>query len=77
MFYYILTCVNDLMFLVYAVKYDKNRVDLVRAKILSLWQKFLLNQFHDVLPGSCIEQVGYIPFIVLYMHGNDCIQYVH
>ena len=22
-----------------------------------LWKKFLLNQFHDVIPGSCIEQV--------------------
>jgi len=22
-----------------------------------LWKKFLLNQFHDVIPGSCIKQV--------------------
>ena len=29
----------------------------VQDEMLPLWKKFLLNQFHDVLPGSCIEQV--------------------
>lgn len=28
-----------------------------REKMQPLWKKFLLNQFHDVIPGSCIEQV--------------------
>uniref|UniRef100_A0A8C5QTT5 alpha-mannosidase n=1 Tax=Leptobrachium leishanense TaxID=445787 RepID=A0A8C5QTT5_9ANUR len=27
------------------------------AKLQHLWRLLLLNQFHDVLPGSCIEQV--------------------
>lgn len=30
-----------------------------------LWKKFLLNQFHDVIPGSCIEQVA-IDALALY-----------
>lgn len=25
--------------------------------LTSQWQRFLLNQFHDVLPGSCIKEV--------------------
>ncbi|VDM99376.1 unnamed protein product [Thelazia callipaeda] len=25
--------------------------------ITSLWQRFLLNQFHDVLPGTCLKEV--------------------
>lgn len=31
--------------------------DIVLDRLSSLWKKFLLNQFHDVIPGSCIEQV--------------------
>ena len=37
------------------------KVEEVRAsagEMRPLWKKFLLNQFHDVLPGSCIEQVA-------------------
>ncbi len=30
---------------------------LVKDQLFPLWKKFLLNQFHDVIPGSCIEQV--------------------
>ena len=35
-----------------------------RDRLRPLWKKFLLNQFHDVLPGSCIEQVHvtFMPF---------------
>ena len=28
-----------------------------QAEMCQLWKKFLLNQFHDVIPGSCIAQV--------------------
>ncbi len=37
---------------------DPAALEAVQAEMLPLWKKFLLNQFHDVLPGSCIEQVG-------------------
>lgn len=36
---------------------DPAALEEVQAEMLPLWKKFLLNQFHDVLPGSCIEQV--------------------
>ena len=36
---------------------DPAVLEAVQAEMLPLWKKFLLNQFHDVLPGSCIEQV--------------------
>ena len=36
---------------------DPAALKSVQAEMLPLWKKFLLNQFHDVLPGSCIEQV--------------------
>ena len=34
------------------------QADRVRNDLLTLWKKFLLNQFHDVIPGSCIEMVN-------------------
>jgi alpha-mannosidase len=42
------------------VESAKSTRDILRP----LWKKFLLNQFHDVLPGSCIEQVHvtFMPF---------------
>ena len=36
---------------------DPVALKAAQAEMLPLWKKFLLNQFHDVLPGSCIEQV--------------------
>ena len=30
---------------------------VVSREMLPVWKKFLLNQFHDVIPGSCIKQV--------------------
>lgn len=39
----------------------------VRAALLPVWKKFLLNQFHDVLPGSCIELVR-MPIVVQDTH---------
>lgn len=39
------------------VNQDTSASSLVQAQLLTLWKKFLLNQFHDVLPGSCIAQV--------------------
>ena len=36
---------------------DSVALAAIQAELLPLWKKFLLNQFHDVLPGSCIEQV--------------------
>lgn len=29
----------------------------IKIQLTKLWKKLLLNQFHDVLPGSCIERV--------------------
>ncbi|CAI8034231.1 Alpha-mannosidase 2C1 [Geodia barretti] len=44
-----------------AIDYVLNRgvesAKSTRDRLRPLWKKFLLNQFHDVLPGSCIEQV--------------------
>ena len=31
---------------------------MVQVSMLPLWKKFLLNQFHDVIPGSCIRKVA-------------------
>lgn len=35
-----------------------SRLEFNKGKPLtSQWQRFLLNQFHDVLPGSCLKEV--------------------
>ena len=39
------------------VNQDVHSAKSIRNQLLPLWKKFLLNQFHDVLPGSCIQQV--------------------
>ncbi|CAH2273484.1 alpha-mannosidase 2C1 [Pelobates cultripes] len=36
---------------------QNSRFSYPSAKLQHLWRLLLLNQFHDVLPGSCIEQV--------------------
>ena len=36
---------------------QRDKLDTLQTAILPVWKKFLLNQFHDVIPGSCIEQV--------------------
>ena len=33
------------------------RMAEVQQSMLPLWKQFLLNQFHDVIPGSCIQKV--------------------
>ena len=40
-----------------AVNQDVHSAKSIRNQLLPLWKKVLLNQFHDVLPGSCIQQV--------------------
>lgn len=30
----------------------------IQSSLRPLWKKFLLNQFHDVIPGSCIRKVA-------------------
>ena len=39
------------------VNQDVKSAKATSDQLLPLWKKFLLNQFHDVLPGSCIQQV--------------------
>lgn len=41
----------------YILNQDIDLAKSTRNHLLPLWKKFLLNQFHDVLPGSCIQQV--------------------
>ena len=52
---------------------DSSVLTAVQAQMVPLWKKFLLNQFHDVLPGSCIEQVcvswKWSDYACKYMHG--------
>ncbi len=42
---------------IYLVGAYRDNLDTLQIAILPVWKKFLLNQFHDVIPGSCIEQV--------------------
>ena len=44
-------------FLVWLAFQDTSHAAELKARMLPLWKLFLLNQFHDVLPGSCIEMV--------------------
>ena len=34
-----------------------SEADKLKSDLLLLWKKLLLNQFHDVIPGSCIDLV--------------------
>ena len=40
-----------------AVCQDVERTAKIQSRMLPVWKKFLTNQFHDVIPGSCIKQV--------------------
>ncbi|XP_078484834.1 alpha-mannosidase 2C1 [Ciona intestinalis] len=38
-------------------RYNSNKYNYPHEEINEIWKKFLLNQFHDVLPGTSIEMV--------------------
>ena len=42
----------------------------IKQLLRPVWKKFLLNQFHDVLPGSCIEEVS-LPLLATVCLGNE------
>lgn len=44
-------------FIIEIVDAYRDKLDTLPTAVLPVWKKFLLNQFHDVIPGSCIEQV--------------------
>ena len=52
-----MTCLCIHTYLPPTVSLDIDRAMAVKSEMLPVWKKFLLNQFHDVLPGSCIEKV--------------------
>lgn len=41
----------------YIVGAGNEELKTFQQELSPLWKKFLLNQFHDVIPGSCIGQV--------------------
>lgn len=38
---------------------DKRQEDYPSEEFLRIWKLMLLNQFHDILPGSCIKQTSW------------------
>lgn len=38
--------------------FDVDRIYQMKSQIDVVWKKFLINQFHDILPGSCVRIVN-------------------